>query len=92
MSRITSPSRIAARAPPSAAEPVRGPSGDERGGVLGLVPRTGIAHGGDLLHLQLNQWAHAQKKCYLTASTAYRRTVLIAFSRWGARSFQAFDL
>jgi hypothetical protein len=49
MSRITSPSRIAARAPPSAAEPVRGPSGDERGGVLGLVPRTGIAHGGGLL-------------------------------------------
>jgi hypothetical protein len=39
------------------------------------------------------QWAKPNFEVfYLTASTAYRRTVLIALSRCGARSFQAFDL
>ena len=29
---------------------------------------------------------------YFSTSTTYRRTVLYALSRWGARSAQAFDL
>ena len=29
---------------------------------------------------------------YFSVSTTYRRTTLVAFSRWGARSVQAFDL
>jgi hypothetical protein len=29
---------------------------------------------------------------YFSTSTTYRRTVLYALSRWGARSVQAFDL
>ena len=29
---------------------------------------------------------------YFSVSTTYRRTTLVALSRWGARSDQAFDL